>query len=241
MVSLDGSATACASWNASCKTRSCRSDRHCAGTKGADRAHPHRNDRPWPWPTWPSRRLCQCSTVQRHVQAVFASSPTSFALVRRDGVTSPKRQPRSSYVSRFANPYVRNLFGHLAATAVPGVEEVRGQTYRRTLRLATVPASSNHADARLHNCRAVLSDMRDLTATIARSRWLLDLDADPVAIDRQLSIDQSLAPLIAKSPGRRVLDALTEPRWRYGPSWATGFDHRGPDSRRSPSSASGEP
>jgi AraC family transcriptional regulator of adaptative response / DNA-3-methyladenine glycosylase II len=33
--------------------------------------------------------------------------------------------------------------------------------------------------------------MRDLTATIARSRWLLDLDADPVAIDRQLSVDES--------------------------------------------------
>jgi AraC family transcriptional regulator of adaptative response / DNA-3-methyladenine glycosylase II len=54
------------------------------------------------------------------------------------------------------------------------------------------------------SCRAVLSDMRDLTATIARSRWLLDLDADPVAVDRQLSVDRSLAPIVAKSPGRRV-------------------------------------
>jgi AraC family transcriptional regulator of adaptative response / DNA-3-methyladenine glycosylase II len=97
------------------------------------------------------------------------------------------------------------LFGHLAATAVPGVEEVRGQTYRRTLRLAhglgivELTPTPEYID-----CRALLSDMRDLTATIARSRWLLDLDADPIAIDRQLSNDASLSALVAKSPGRRV-------------------------------------
>ena len=46
--------------------------------------------------------------------------------------------------------------------------------------------------------------MRDLTATIARSRWLLDLDADPVAVDRHLARRSALGPLIAKAPGRRV-------------------------------------
>jgi AraC family transcriptional regulator of adaptative response / DNA-3-methyladenine glycosylase II len=140
------------------------------------------------------------------VQAVFASSPTSLrtrAKGRRDvAEASAAIQLRLAFRQPLCPD---NLFGHLAATAVPGVEEVRGQTYRRTLRLAHGPGIVELTPTPDYiNCRAVLSDMRDLTATIARSRWLLDLDADPVAIDRQLSIDQSLAPLIAKSPGRRV-------------------------------------
>jgi 3-methyladenine DNA glycosylase/8-oxoguanine DNA glycosylase len=49
-----------------------------------------------------------------------------------------------------------------------------------------------------------LSDLRDLSAVIARCRWLLDLDADPEAIDQQLGEDPELRPLVARAPGRRV-------------------------------------
>jgi AraC family transcriptional regulator, regulatory protein of adaptative response / DNA-3-methyladenine glycosylase II len=140
------------------------------------------------------------------IQAVFASSPSSL----RARAKGPRALPEASTAIVLRLPFRQplcpdNLFGHLAATAVPGVEEVRGTTYRRTLRLAHGPGIVELTPAPEYiNCRAVLSDMRDLTATIARSRWLLDLDADPVAIDRQLSIDQSLAPLITKASGRRV-------------------------------------
>lgn len=140
------------------------------------------------------------------VQSIFATSPTSL----RSRAKGPRIDADAStaIVLRlaFRQPLCPdNLFGHLAATAVPGVEEVRGQTYRRTLRLAHGSGIVELTPTPEYiNCRAVLSDMRDLTATIARSRWLLDLDADPVAIDRQLSIDASLAPLVVKSPGRRV-------------------------------------
>jgi AraC family transcriptional regulator of adaptative response / DNA-3-methyladenine glycosylase II len=98
-----------------------------------------------------------------------------------------------------------NLFGHLAATAIPGVEEVQGRTYRRTLRLPGGPGivaltpAPDHVAARL-----TLSDVRDLTTAIARCRWLLDLDADPVAIDERLAADAALRPLVAGAEGRRV-------------------------------------
>jgi AraC family transcriptional regulator of adaptative response / DNA-3-methyladenine glycosylase II len=98
-----------------------------------------------------------------------------------------------------------SLFGHLAATAVPGVEEVVGSTYRRTLRLPHGPGVVALTPASHHiSCRADLADMADLTAAIARCRRLLDLDADPEAIDRVLSGDPRLAPLVAAAPGRRV-------------------------------------
>ncbi|MGW1714332.1 AlkA N-terminal domain-containing protein [Streptomyces sp. NPDC002156] len=104
-----------------------------------------------------------------------------------------------------------NLFGHLAATAVPGVEEWRDGAYRRTLRLpyghgiAALTPKSDHIA-----CRLTLSDLRDLPVAISRCRRMLDLDADPVAVDEQLRTDPVLAPLVAKAPGRRVPRTVDE-------------------------------
>ncbi|MGQ4383851.1 AlkA N-terminal domain-containing protein [Streptomyces sp. SAS_270] len=104
-----------------------------------------------------------------------------------------------------------NLFGHLAATAVPGVEEWRDGAYRRTLRLpyghgvvALAPTADHIA------CRLTLSDLRDLPVAISRCRRMLDLDADPVAVDDQLRTDPLLAPLVDKAPGRRVPRTVDE-------------------------------
>ena len=98
-----------------------------------------------------------------------------------------------------------NLFGHLAATAVAGVEEVRDDTYRRTLRLPHGPGIVELTPASEHvACRVTLSDLRDLTTAIARCRWLLDLDADPIAIDEMLRSDPELSPLVERAAGRRV-------------------------------------
>jgi AraC family transcriptional regulator of adaptative response / DNA-3-methyladenine glycosylase II len=98
-----------------------------------------------------------------------------------------------------------NLFGHLAATAVPGVEEWRAGAYRRTVRLphghavvALRPTDDHVA------CQISLTDQRDLASAISRCRWMLDLDADPEAVDAVLSLDPLMAPLVASSPGRRV-------------------------------------
>ncbi|WP_067486624.1 AlkA N-terminal domain-containing protein [Actinomadura hibisca] len=105
-----------------------------------------------------------------------------------------------------------NLFGHLAATAVPGVEEWRDGAYRRTLRLP-----HGHGVAALSPrpeyvaCTLTLTDLRDLTIAISRCRWLLDLDADPVAVDEALRADPALAPLVDKAPGRRVPRAADAP------------------------------
>ncbi len=49
-----------------------------------------------------------------------------------------------------------------------------------------------------------LDDLRDLGAAAARCRRILDLDADPVAVDAALSEDAVLAPLVARRPGLRI-------------------------------------
>ncbi|MER5179299.1 AlkA N-terminal domain-containing protein [Streptomyces sp. NPDC002896] len=104
-----------------------------------------------------------------------------------------------------------NLFGHLAATAVPGVEEWRDGAYRRTLRLpyghgiAALTPAPDHI-----GCRLTLTDLRDLPVAISRCRRMLDLDADPVAIDDLLRRDPLLTPLVDKAPGRRVPRTVDE-------------------------------
>jgi AraC family transcriptional regulator, regulatory protein of adaptative response / DNA-3-methyladenine glycosylase II len=138
------------------------------------------------------------------VRAVFAVTPS--ALRERAGATAGPAGGSLRLRLAFRRPLCpENLFGHLAATAVPGVEEVRGASYRRTLRLPHGPGIVELTPQPDHvSCHARLADVRDLTAATARCRWLLDLDADPQAIDEQLSTDPALRSAVKRSPGRRV-------------------------------------
>ena len=104
------------------------------------------------------------------------------------------------------------LFGHLAATAVPGVEEVRDGAYRRTLRLASGNGIVSLTPQPDHvHCELVLDDFRDLSSAIARCRRLLDLDADPEAAVDVLSSDSLVAAVVAKAPGQRIPRTVDEP------------------------------
>ncbi len=144
------------------------------------------------------------------VREVFALSPSELRARRpRRTVTAPGALSLRLPFRAPLNP--DNLFGHLAATAVPGVEEWREGAYRRTLRLpyghgvvALTPRPDHIA------CRLTLSDLRDLPVAISRCRRMLDLDADPVAVDDQLRTDPLLAPLVDKAPGRRVPRTVDE-------------------------------
>ncbi|MDG4668700.1 DNA-3-methyladenine glycosylase 2 family protein [Mycobacterium sp. 236(2023)] len=103
------------------------------------------------------------------------------------------------------------LFGHLAASAVPGVEEVRDGAFRRTLRLPNGSGVVSLTPFPGHvQCRLVVDDFRDLSAAIARTRRLLDLDADPEAIVAALSSDPEFAALVAKAPGQRIPRTVDE-------------------------------
>lgn len=155
-------------------------------------------------------------TFNETVQEVFALPPGELR-------TRAARSPRGRTPARPAPGTVTvrlpfraplnpdNLFGHLAATAVPGVEEWRDGAYRRTLDLphghgtVALTPTPDHI-----GCRLALSDLRDLTQAISRCRRLLDLDADPVAVDDQLRTDPLLAPLVDKAPGRRVPRTVDE-------------------------------
>ncbi len=159
-------------------------------------------------------------TFNDTVREVFALSPSEL----RDRLPKTRMHAHSGMSTTVSTPAALNLrlpfraplnpdnlFGHLAATAVPGVEEWRDGAYRRTLRLpyghgiAALTPNPDHIA-----CRLTLTDLRDLPVAISRCRRMLDLDADPVAVDEQLRTDPVLAPLVAKAPGRRVPRTVDE-------------------------------
>ncbi|WTX92414.1 helix-turn-helix domain-containing protein [Streptomyces sp. NBC_00637] len=153
-------------------------------------------------------------TFNDTVREVFALSPSELRarVPRKDHPVRPTTPGTLALRLPFRAPLnPENLFGHLAATGVPGVEEWRDGAFRRTLRLPYghgVVALTPRPD---HiGCRLTLSDLRDLTVAISRCRRMLDLDADPVAIDDQLRTDPLLAPLVDKAPGRRVPRTVDE-------------------------------
>lgn len=97
-----------------------------------------------------------------------------------------------------------NLYGHLVATAVPGVEEWRHGAYRRTLRLPGGPGvvalePGDPVTATLH-----LTDPDDADDAERLGRRILDLDADSEAVDGVLRADPALTALVDAAPGRRV-------------------------------------
>jgi AraC family transcriptional regulator of adaptative response / DNA-3-methyladenine glycosylase II len=144
-------------------------------------------------------------TFNDTVREIFALTPTELRTraARRQGTAAPGSLALPLPYRAPLCP--DNLFGHLAATGVPGVEEWRDGAYRRTLRLphghgiVSLRPLPEHID-----CRLTLTDLRDLSTAITRCRWLLDLDADPIAVDDLLRTDPVLAPLVDKDPGRRV-------------------------------------
>ena len=153
------------------------------------------------------------------IREVFALTPTELrtkAAARRDprarsttdATAEAGSSTRASIHLRlpFRSPFnVEGVFGHLVATAVPGVESWSGGTYWRTLALphgagvVGLQPQVGYVAASLE-----LDELRDLAAAVARCRWLLDLDADPIAIDAALAEDVALEAIVAKAPGRRV-------------------------------------
>jgi AraC family transcriptional regulator of adaptative response / DNA-3-methyladenine glycosylase II len=145
------------------------------------------------------------------VRAVFARTPTELRRqAARRGDASLAVGGAQAIPLRLAHrrPFAAAaLLDFLGLRAVPGIEAYDGTTYRRSLRLpngaGTVSLSAEDGEGGIRAV-FVLDELRDLTAAIARCRHLLNLDADPVAVDEVLGADPLLLPLVARTPGMRV-------------------------------------
>jgi AraC family transcriptional regulator of adaptative response / DNA-3-methyladenine glycosylase II len=146
------------------------------------------------------------------VREVFDATPTALRERRRRGSEPHVPNRMEIRLARRAPFDFRSLLAFLGLRAIPGVEEVAGDTYRRSLRLPHGPAIVELADdGAAVRCHLDLSDPRDLGPAVARVRRLLDLDADPVAVDDVLGQDPLLGRLVGVAPGRRAPGAVDGP------------------------------
>jgi AraC family transcriptional regulator of adaptative response / DNA-3-methyladenine glycosylase II len=135
------------------------------------------------------------------VRHVYAMTPTQMR-GRRRGTPTGRMTVRLAVRQPF---HADGLLDFLRAHVLPGVETVEGRTYARVLRLPHglgVFALTLHDDR--VDCELELADLRDTAVAIGRARRMLDLDADPVAIDAVLGGDPALRELVEAAPGLRV-------------------------------------
>jgi AraC family transcriptional regulator of adaptative response / DNA-3-methyladenine glycosylase II len=142
------------------------------------------------------------------IQDVFATTPTQLRAARRHrgSATPGLLELRLAYRRPMS---LAATLQFLAARAIPGVESFDGDCYTRSLRLPGGPAivEISPGDGFVR-CRTRLTDQRDLVAAVSRVRRLLDLDADPVAVDETLGADPALTDLVAARPGLRSPGAV---------------------------------
>jgi AraC family transcriptional regulator of adaptative response / DNA-3-methyladenine glycosylase II len=167
------------------------------------------------------------------IQQVFAATPSSLRGAQRRG--QPAEAGTLTVRLPLRPPYDAGaVLGWLGNRAVAGIEEVAGGCYRRTLTLpggtgtvtltpAASPEGSAAAGARprppagnaAHHVLATfrLGSIADLPAAVARSRRLLDLDADPESFGSVLGADEVLGRLVRSRPGLRAPGAVDGAEW----------------------------
>jgi AraC family transcriptional regulator of adaptative response / DNA-3-methyladenine glycosylase II len=137
---------------------------------------------------------------------LFGRPPAALRRIRDRG--KDKREAGALSVRlAYRPPYDWDaMLAFLAARAIPGVETVSENVYRRSIAIgencgviSVKPADKNRVDVRVR-----FPDMAALPQIIARVRRVFDLSADPDTIGAHLALDPALAPLVAARPGLRV-------------------------------------
>ena len=155
------------------------------------------------------------ASIRRFNDAVARAygAPPSSLRARRPtpGSGRPTGQPGSDHaVLRLRLPARVPFDGaavlaFLATHLTPGVEEVVGGTYRRTVSGGVLTATP---DATGLTVELGLDDVRRVGPLVGAARRLFDLDCDPGPVAGVLGPDPLLAPALAATPGIRLPGAV---------------------------------
>ena len=135
------------------------------------------------------------SRVRRHVEKLGAAA-TDRVTLRLD----------------YRPPYDwARMLGFLGPRAVPGIEAIADETYRRIVHIdghAGEIAVRHAAKRSALELELEPSLLPVLMPLVARVRRMFDLDARPDQIDAALARDRLLAPMVAARPGLRLPGAI---------------------------------
>jgi AraC family transcriptional regulator, regulatory protein of adaptative response / DNA-3-methyladenine glycosylase II len=140
------------------------------------------------------------------IRKVYHRTPTQIRRLARWAKTFPENQ--YLFHLRFRPPYDwKAMLAFLAPRAIPGVEAVEGERYRRSISVngkhGFCEISCDEADHTLI-ARVEFEDPQSLFFIIERIRAMFDLNADWASIVQTLRSDPALEPRVDAAPGLRV-------------------------------------
>ena len=147
------------------------------------------------------------------IREVYASSPTQLRGRRTHRSASPPTTGTVSMRLAVRTPFAgRALTDFLAYHLIDGVETAGPGWYARTLDLPhgygtvrlDLADATTAGDVAFVHARFALTDLRDTSAAVERTRRLVDADCDPLAVDDHFAGDRVIGPLARATPGLRV-------------------------------------
>jgi AraC family transcriptional regulator of adaptative response / DNA-3-methyladenine glycosylase II len=149
-------------------------------------------------------------------QNLYERAPSELRRTRvgasKAGTNGHNGHTSGDYTFRIAYrpPYDwKSILDFLAARAIPGVENVTSEEYRRTIsldsRAGTIAVRPAHHNKGNHlELQIRFPDPAVLFRIVERARGIFDVGADPAAIARRLQVDPRLKPVLRAHPGLRV-------------------------------------
>ncbi len=139
------------------------------------------------------------------IKQVFGATPTQL---RQRAKTVSASENTLVYRLAYRPPFDwPSLISFLEGRAIPGVEHVTPEAYRRTISVNGAAGIIEVAPVagRDHLMMKVsLSDLDGVIGLVSRVRRMFDCGADPEVIAGHLSTDPLLAPLVKRRPGLRL-------------------------------------
>lgn len=148
-------------------------------------------------------------SFNEEVRARFGVSPSKLRQRARNGRVSSTDSLQLTLGFRPPYPW-DSVLDYLRTRAIPGVELVDGESYRRCVRQEGNHGVIEVRRAQSENCLSFSTTLpisRGLPGLIERVRGVFDLRADPHRIASDLGGAREMRPLIKRNPGLRLVGA----------------------------------
>ena len=150
--------------------------------------------------------------MNRVMSDLFGFSPSQLRAKRTRGIPFDTLDGGLRLRIPYSGPFAgRRLIAYLRSRAIPGVETVDGDCYRRTMNTCGYPGVVDvrdagdgcHLEAAMH-----LATFGAIIEQVERVRSMFGLNHDSTAAERHLRRDALLGPLVRRQPGLRLPGAF---------------------------------
>lgn len=140
------------------------------------------------------------------MQQIFSQTPSEIRARSKHAPKAAAHPGEITLTLPYRAPFnFEHLLESFALRSIDGVELVEAASYTRSLSLPHGPALATVRDGSGSiELTLQYAHVSDLSAAVSRVRRMLDLDADPLAVQETLGTDPTMASAIRSRPGLRI-------------------------------------